>query len=489
MTPEQWRRVGQLFHEALDVPVDARDGWAEVACAGDIEVRRELLSLLENDRAAASGLVEGHVKKALLDMFDDPPAGRRRVGLYRLLRELGRGGMGTVYLAERDDAPDASKVAIKLVRPGMDTGIVLHRFRRERRILAQLQHPHIARLIDGGNTADELPYIVMEYIDGVTITEYVKQRRLGIAECLRLFLDVCAAVEYAHRNFVVHRDIKPGNILVSADGTVKLLDFGICKLLHTEANLAVTASRTLHMLTPDYASPEQVRGDPITIASDIYSLAAVLYELLTGRKPHRIVKFTPQAVERAICDEEIARPGLADDLDTVLMYALQKDPARRYGSVEQFAEDIRRYLAHQPVKARPDTLMYRARKFAQRQRKPLAAAAFAVAMLVAGLVVSSRDAREARVELAAALRRLAVAEAVNGRRDAALAQARRAVEISDAASGSATMGLVFAALARSGGNAEDRRQAREWLRRSLEAGAPRDPEERRMVESAAEEMK
>jgi len=416
MTPEQWRRVGELFHEALDVPPDERTAWACAASSSDGEVHRELLSLLENDRAAAGGFVEGHVKSAVVSMFDTSSVAQRRVGPYRLLRELGSGGMGTVYLAERDDEQYHIKVAIKLVRPGMDTQVILHRFRRERQILAQLQHPHIARLLDGGTTEDGRPYIVMEYIDGVPITEYAKARVLGIAERLRLFLDVCSAVEYAHQHFVVHRDLKPGNILISAAGTAKLLDFGICKLLLVDRSESETALHTLRMLTPEYASPEQIRGDPITIASDIYSLAAVLYELLTGYKPHRIEKLTPQEVERAICDHDVIRPSLVPDkalarrlkgdLENILMRALHKDPLRRYASVEQFSDDIRRYLSHEPVKARPDTIAYRVRKFARRRRNSLAAGGLVAACLIAGLVVSLREAGIAKANLLEA-RRLA----------------------------------------------------------------------------------
>jgi serine/threonine protein kinase len=416
MTPEQWRRVGELFHEALEVPPDEREAWAYQASSSDREVHQELLSLLESDRVAAGGFVEGQVKSAVVSMFDASAGAQRRVGPYRMLRELGSGGMGTVYLAERDDEQYQIKVAIKLVRPGMDTQVILHRFRRERQILARLQHPNIARLLDGGSTEDGRPYIVMEYIDGVPITEYAKARVLSIPERLGHFLDVCSAVEYAHQHFVVHRDLKPGNILISATGTAKLLDFGICKLLLSEAPATDTDAATLRMLTPEYASPEQVRGDPVTTASDIYSLAAVLYELLTGYKPHRIDKLTPQAVERAICEHDVIRPSmvpdkalarrLSGDLDNILMKALQKDPQRRYASVEQLSDDIRRYLSHQPVKARPDTLTYRLRKFVRRRRSSLAAGGLVAACLIAGLVVSLREASIAKANLLEA-RRLA----------------------------------------------------------------------------------
>jgi len=415
MTPEQWRQVDELFHEALDIPQAERSAWLERMTA-DTEVRQELLSLLESDREAG-GAVERNVKSAVTSMFDgrsdQPP---QRLGSYRLLRELGRGGMGTVYLAERDDDQYKSQVAIKLVRPGMDTDFILHRFRQERQILAQLEHPHIARLLDGGTTEDGRPYIVMEYVPGLPITEYANDRGLDVNERLKLFLDVCSAVEYAHQRFVVHRDLKPGNILVNDSGVAKLVDFGICKLLHNEPTAHNTATGTMAMLTPEYASPEQVRGEPITTASDIYSLSAVLYELLTGYKPHRFDKFAPDALERAICEHDVVRPSLVPDkalsrklkgdLDNILLRGLQKGPARRYASVEQVSDDIRRYLAHQPVKARPDTLGYRVRKFARRQRGLVVASSLAAACLVAGIVVSVREASIARANLLEA-RRLA----------------------------------------------------------------------------------
>lgn len=413
MTPERWRRLGELFHQALEVAPEERTAWADHACAGDAELRQELTSLLASDRAAGGGFVEDRVKSAVLSFYEEstPPGQVRRVGPYRLVRELGRGGMGTVYLAERDDDQYQTKVAIKLVRPGMDADFILHRFRRERQILAHLRHPHIAHLLDGGTTEDGLPYIVMEYIEGSRITDYCESRHLSVEGRLRLFLDVCSAVEYAHRHFVVHRDLKPGNILVDESGAAKLLDFGICKLLYTDS---LAGERTLtdgmRLLTPDYASPEQIRGDPITVASDIYSLAAVLYELLTGAKPHRIEQYTPQAIERAICEQEVRRPSLAaatrllarrlsGDLDNVLLRALQKDPPRRYASAEQFSEDLRRHLSHEPVQARPDTVVYRLVKFARRRRGAVAAGAAVLLSLTGGVVVSVREARTANENL------------------------------------------------------------------------------------------
>ena len=412
MTPEGWRRVGELFHQALEVAPEDRTAWVGRICAGDSELQRELASLLESDRAAGEGFVQGRLKSAVVSFYEQTSqtSGFKRVGPYRTVQELGRGGMGTVYLAERDDEQYRTKVAIKLVRPGMDTDFILRRFRRERQILAHLQHPNIARLLDGGATEDGLPYIVMEYIEGSRITDYCNSHSLDIHQRLILFLDVCAAVDYAHRRFVVHRDIKPGNILVDETGVPKLLDFGICKLLHTDLLAPEeTTNNAMRMLTPDYASPEQIRGDAITVASDVYSLAAVLYELLTGVKSHRIEKYTPQAIERAICDQDVEPPSLAagkalarhlrGDLDNILLRALQKDPQRRYASADQFSDDLRRYLSDQPVKARPDTVAYRMLKFARRQRLLVAAVAAVVISLATGMIVALREARIANQNL------------------------------------------------------------------------------------------
>jgi eukaryotic-like serine/threonine-protein kinase len=290
MTPESWRHVGELFHEAVALPPGERTAWAVQACAGDQEILRELSSLLESDRKAREGFVHDQVKAGLVGFYEQEARAREpeRAGPYRLVREIGKGGMGTVYLGRRDDQEYDIDVAVKLVTPGMDTGFVLQRFRRERQILASLDHPHIARLLDGGTIGDDVPYIVMEYVDGLRITEYYRQRQLSVEQRLRLFLDVCGAVEHAHRRFVVHRDIKPGNILVTHAGVVKLLDFGICKLLYSDPLGQDTITEAGRLMTPDYASPEQIRGEPVTVVSDVYSLAAVLYELLTAsfRQPH-----------------------------------------------------------------------------------------------------------------------------------------------------------------------------------------------------------
>lgn len=406
MSPENWKRVEELFNEAVELPVAERGGWLDERCGADAELRAEVLGLLASDESAR-GFVEQEIAGAVLDLHErQATAGLRRIGPYRLVKELGRGGMGTVYLAERADDQYQGEVAIKLVRQGMDTEFFLARFRRERQTLARLQHPNIARLLDSGTTDDGLPFIVMERVDGVPINSYCDDHGLGVDAVLRLFLQVCAAVAHAHQNLVVHRDLKPGNILVDGSGTPKLLDFGICKLLLHEPAEGETVTGAA-MMTPDYASPEQVRGDPITVASDIYSLGAVLYELLTGTRPHVIEKYSPQMLERAICEQEVRRPStqvndrtrarqLAGDLDTIIGRAMQKEPGRRYPSVEQFANDIRRHLENRPITARPDTVAYRARKFVQRNRGMLAAALAVALALGVGIVVSAHEAWLAR---------------------------------------------------------------------------------------------
>jgi eukaryotic-like serine/threonine-protein kinase len=410
VTPERWQAVGDLFEQAVHLPAGERTRLVEQASGADEELRREVQSLLANHQAAAGGFVQQQIKNALASFAAASLLGTQpvRVGPYRLVRELGRGGMGTVFLAERDDDQYLARVAVKLVRPGMDTEFILERFRRERQTLARLQHPHISRLLDGGTTDSGLPYIVMEYIDGLRLTDYAVTHRLAIEDRLRLFIDVCSAVDYAHRNFVIHRDLKPGNILVTADRVPKLLDFGICKLLVVEAGAA--SDTVAAPMTPDYASPEQVRGEPLTLVSDIYSLGAVLYELLTGRCPRQFATLTPQAIARAVALNAIARPSaaagdrslareLAGDLDNIVMRALAAEPTRRYESAAQFADDLRRYLRHEPVHARPPTVRYRAAKFARRNRLALAGTAAVFVALSGGLAVSTYEARIAAARL------------------------------------------------------------------------------------------
>jgi tetratricopeptide (TPR) repeat protein len=409
MTPERWQKVEGVFHEALERPPGERTAWITNACGGDEELRREVSSLLASDVAGAGSFLHSKVQRAVLTFHEGGGqyGAGRRIGPYELVREIGRGGMGAVWLAVRADDQYVTEVAIKLVRQGLDTDLILRRFRRERQILAWLQHPNIARLLDGGTTEDGTPYLVMEFVQGSWITRHAAEHRLTVDQKLRLFLSVCDAVAHAHRNFIVHRDLKPGNILIDQGGAPKLLDFGISKFLYSEqADATITQDGS--MMTPDYASPEQILGEPITIATDTYSLGAVLYELLTGHLPHRIEKCTPLALERAICLDQTIMPSvvvrqdhalsrrLKGDLDNIILRAMQKDPVRRYASVEDFAQDIRRHLSYLPVVARPDTLLYRARKFLRRNRVAVAGVAFAAAFLGAGVIVSSYQAHIAR---------------------------------------------------------------------------------------------
>ena len=383
--PSRWRRIEDLFHQALEQPELERKRWLIKACADDVSLLGEVESLLESEKSSASLSIREHVVGAAtamaesLEQNDLPP----RVGPYRLLRQIGRGGMGTVYLAERADGQFEQQVAVKMVQPGMDTEFILARFRRERRVLARLDHRNIGRLLDGGTTSDGIPYFVMEYIDGNWITRHCDSKALSVEQRLRLFLRVCSAVHYAHLQFVVHRDLKPGNILVDSKSEPKLLDFGICKLLYRDASSENhdTGALGMPLLTPEYASPEQVRGEPVNIASDVYSLGAVLYELLTGSRPHVFPKLTPQVVEQVVCQQDVSTPSdvvrqsskklaarLRGDLDNIILQAMRKEPARRYQTVEQFAGDIRNHLSDRPITARPDTFTYRSGKFLSRHR-------------------------------------------------------------------------------------------------------------------------
>jgi tetratricopeptide (TPR) repeat protein len=350
-----------------------------------------------------------------------------RVGPYRIVREQGRGGMGTVYLAVRADDEFQKRVALKVLRRGIDTEAIVERFRHERQILARLEHPFISALLDGGTTPDGRPYFAMEFVDGRPIDEYCDARQLDTTARLDLFRRICAAVQHAHQNLVIHCDIKPANVLVTAEGTPKLLDFGIAKLLTpgSGATLALTFDGS-PLLTPEYASPEQVRGGAVTTATDVYSLGVLLYELLTGRRPYQLASRTPADVARVICDTEPERPStavtkaaerprtgdpqrlrrrLAGDLDNIVLKALSKDPARRYASVDQFSEDVRRHLAGLPVLARRDTVGYRVATFVRRHRTAVAAAALLLVALVGGIVATAWQARIASRERARAEQR------------------------------------------------------------------------------------
>jgi serine/threonine-protein kinase len=414
MDPDRLRRVVELFQAAMEQPPEERAAFLERSCAEDTGLRREVAAMLAGQEAAASwfdrlGEGLGASGPAEIDLAFLPP--NSRVGAWRILREIGRGGMGTVYLAERADGEYKQQVALKLLRLGLDSEQAMRRFLVERQILSRLQHPGIARLLDGGTASDGRPYFAMELVDGLPITGYCEDRRVPLQQRLGLVLSVAEALEYAHRNLVVHRDLKPSNVLVTGEGAVKLLGFGIAKPLAEEYPEARTETG-LRPLTPEYASPEQLRGGPITTATDVWGLGCLLYELLCGRRAVVLPSKSWQDLERAVLHEEPPAPSsvvrqsgqehlarlLAGDLDTICLKALHKEPERRYHSVSQLGDDIRRYLQGHPVRARRDTVAYRAGKFVRRHRLGVAAAA-GMALLVAGFtatlaVQSVRLARE-----------------------------------------------------------------------------------------------
>jgi TolB-like protein/Flp pilus assembly protein TadD/tRNA A-37 threonylcarbamoyl transferase component Bud32 len=398
MTRDDWRRIKDIAGSALEEPESSRAAYVEERCGRDDDLRREVESLIASaTRADAlfetpSVLIAG-ASAALesLRQFEAPRIGER-VGSYRIVRELGSGGMGEAFLAVRADAEYEKRVAIKLIRRGMDSTAVLRRFRNERQILADLEHPNIARLLDGGTTADGLPYFVMEYVEGMPIDEHCDTRQLSTREKVALFRRVCDAVQHAHGQYVVHRDLKPSNILVTADGVPKLLDFGISKLLTDSARGSTEPTLLPHAMTPTYASPEQVSGDPITPATDVYSLGVLLYELLTGRRPYQVDGRTLREINDVICHQEPAPPstvapaalraGLAGDLDTIVLMALRKEPQRRYPTVDALSDDLRRHLEGLPVQARADDVAYRVTRLISRHRLRIVEGAVVAALVV-----------------------------------------------------------------------------------------------------------
>jgi serine/threonine protein kinase/TolB-like protein/Flp pilus assembly protein TadD len=403
MSAEQWQRVRQLFHDALELRRSERADFLNRACGDDAELRREVESLLASHEEA------GEFLSAPLAV-DTQPAAPRQIGHYKIVGEIGRGGMGVVYRAVRDDDAFRKIVALKLLQRGGSEHWD-RRFRQERQILAGLQHPNIAAIFDGGSTDDGGLYLVMEHVLGEPITRYCETHGLDTRRRLEIFRAVCDAVEHAHQNSVVHRDIKPGNIVVGADGTPKLLDFGIAKIV-TGVDAQTPATATMQpVMTPEYASPEQVKGEPVTTASDVYSLGVVLYELLTGRRPYEVKSESLEAIVRVVCDTDPDAPSqmvasaappargpsttrptaseLRGDLDTIVLKALHKDPQQRYRSAARLSEDIRRHLEGLPITARRDGVVYRTSKFVQRNRAAVSAAAFSGVLLVALALVGT----------------------------------------------------------------------------------------------------
>ena len=414
MKPEQLREIDSLFNEALEQPSDTRSQWLQQASAGRPDLVAAVEDLLLAHESAVPYFDEfAHsVDKGRLLEIELSARGERRIGPYQLVKPIGQGGMGTVFLADRVDGEFDQQVALKLLAVGIDGEAALRRFRTERQIGARLAHPGIARLLDGGVSDDHRPYFVMELVDGAPIVEWCGRHEATIDERLRLLLQVTDAVQYAHGNLVVHRDLKPSNILVTKQGAVKLLDFGIARVLDDTADLTKTLDRAM---TPAYASPEQVRGDRVSTATDVFSLGVVLYELLSGTHPfrpspgsgrpaataerdtaahditHAILEHEPPKPS-AVAPERVARQ-LRGDLDTICLMALRKEPERRYRSIEQFAADIRAYLDGLPVAAQPDSRSYRIGKFVGRHRVAVGATAAAVVLLIAFTITLAVQAR------------------------------------------------------------------------------------------------
>ena len=452
MPTNRWKEIEQLCDQALTLTEDERGAFLKSACAGDEELRREVESLLAFQKQAENFIetpAMDQAAKAMAESEYESRAATPRIGLmvshYRIVERLGYGGMGEVYRAVRADDQYQKLVALKLVRSGFDTQFIQERFKNERQILAGLEHPNIGRLIDGGTTEDGLPYFVMELVEGEPIDRYCESHRLSTVRRLELFRSVCSAVHYAHQHLVVHRDIKPGNILVSVEGVPKLLDFGIAKITDPEQfprTMEPTAT-AMRLMTPEYASPEQIRGEAITTASDVYSLGVLLYYLLTGHLPYRLGTGAPHEIARAICEVDPEKPSLAinrveevrgaegglfkltpervsetregqpeklyrrlqGDLDQIVLKAMRKEKDQRYSSAEQFSEDIGRYLDGKPVLARKATLRYRGAKFIKRHKAGVTAAALVLIMLIGGMAAIVRANRLERAQRARAERR------------------------------------------------------------------------------------
>ena len=397
MTPERWQKVSEILQQAWEKRGEERAAFIEQACAHDVELRARVEALLVIDENVGEFLAA-----PAISILDHSAAGRddftqrerdQHFGPYQIVREIGHGGMGTVYLAERADGQYSKRVAIKVVNAQCATADLLRRFRNERQLLATLDHPNIARLLDGGATVDGLPYIVMEYVEGIRVDTWCDGRQLSLRDLLAIFQKVCSAVQYAHERQVVHRDIKPGNILVTADGTPKLLDFGIAKIIRPELSWELFEPTTGRgPLTPEYASPEQIRGDVVGPASDVYALGLVLYRLLTGRPAHSAGRDSGSQSQDAAPDRqhELLKPSIAGrnakltaDLDSIVLKAIRKQPERRYASVQQFSGDIECFLRDLPVRARKESLPYRARKFLKRNRVATTTAALTAALVLA----------------------------------------------------------------------------------------------------------
>jgi eukaryotic-like serine/threonine-protein kinase len=442
METDRWQLVEEIYHAALEQGESQRAAFLDRACADDRDLRLEVESLLTYvkqtgkfiDKGALAAIAQGMAaeRTAHLDSPDQDRMIGKRISQYRITAKVGSGGMGDVFRAVRADDAYERHVALKLISAGHHSTFFISRFRTERQILASLDHPNIARLFDGGTTEDGIPYLVMEYIQGEPITAYCDHRRLSVADRLKLFVQVCSAVQYAHQHLIIHRDIKPDNILVTSDGVSKLMDFGIAKILDADAESGQREATVTGMraFTPAYASPEQIKGEAISTASDVYSLGVVLYQILTGRSPYKTSSSAQHEIGRAICELEPEKPStvvvssvpvaaekiatesvsalrntspdklrrmLSGDLDQILLKALRKEPQHRYASAQAFVDDLQAYALGLPVLARRGTLSYRAAKFIRRNKLSLTVAAMVVLIMFAGAIAIVREARVARM--------------------------------------------------------------------------------------------
>lgn len=408
MLEKDWKNIKEIFLEASERSSDERAAFIAGRCGMDKKLLNEVESLIAAHESDVK-FIETPAIDLTSVLLTESNKGKK-IGKYKIVKEIGRGGMGAVFLAMRDDGEFEQQVAIKIIRQTIAENEIIKHFKRERQILAKLNHPNIAKLLDGGISVDGLPFLAMEFVEGETIAKFVEQENLNLEERLKLFLKVCSAVQYAHQNLTVHRDIKPSNIIVSKDFEPKLLDFGLAKLINENLSGDIEQTQTdFRALTPVYASPEQLKNEPITTTSDIYSLGIVLYELLTGERPFH---FEGKSLDEIIKNATEAEPPLPSanpkskiqnskfkvDLDNIVLMALRKEPERRYQSVEVFADDIKRYLKGLPVSARPNTFKYRASKFIKRNKVAVLAASLIFLSLVGGIFISIWQARIAQRE-------------------------------------------------------------------------------------------
>jgi eukaryotic-like serine/threonine-protein kinase len=436
MTPERLRRIRAVYETAMETDPGAQEAFLQRECHADADLLKEVARLLSAREHLPEWLAGPLLGPAgsIFDAVAHAAAGMegRQLRGYRMIREIGRGGMGSVYLAERADGAYRKRVAVKIVHNEKNSSEILERFRHEREILASLDHPNIARLLDGGSTEEGLPYFVMEFVDGQPIHRWCDERKLNVSQRLDLFRGVCAAVHYAHQRLVIHRDLKPGNILVTADGTTKLVDFGIAKLLDAPQTRDLPATITImRLMTPEYASPEQIKGEATSTLTDVYSLGVVLYELLTGHRPYHPLNAAMHEIVRVILEDEPTRPSevvtttkawpekelgkqaitpeavsrvregdpirlrrrLEGDLDSILLTTLRKEASRRYSSVEAFNDDLRRHLENRPVNAREDSFWYRTGRFVRRHRTGVAFGVLAALSLFGAIVAMLLEVR------------------------------------------------------------------------------------------------